>query len=401
MTYFAPYVDAAGLHIPTYMDIENQLVADAQAVYGSDIYLAPDSQDFQLIAATAQALYDTMLTAQLAYNARSPVSAIGVDLDAVVAINGLQRHGPTASTALVTLAGTAFTVINNGLVGDINANTWALPPVVTLDGSGAASVTATCQVTGPVTALAGQISNIVTPTLGWTSVTNAGAASPGQNTETDSALRARQGVSVENPAQAITTGILGSVLAISGVVSAQLYENDTSAPVATINGVPNASNYPANSISVVVTGGSATDIAAVIADRKTPGCFTNGTTSVTVVDQYGVAGTIRYTIPTTKTITVNIIIKALTGYTSAIGTIVQNNLLNYINSLSAGQPVIISELWQVALAANISPTNPFFSIPSGDITACILGGMLSTADIVMQFNWQAITVAGQISLTVS
>lgn len=334
----------------------------------------------------------------MAYNARSPVTATGAALDAVAALAGIIRKGASNSTASVTLTGTAYTLVSNGVVSDINGNAWNLPESVVIGAGGTVTVTATCRASGPVTALAGQINAILTPTLGWTSVTNPNAATPGQDVETDAALRARYANSVTNPSQALTTGILGGVLAVAGVVSAQLYENDTNAAVGSINGVVNPGNYPAHSITLVVNGGANADIASAIAARKTPGCYTNGDQSVVVSDQYGVPNTIRFYRPTTVTIDVALTIKALNGYSSAVGDAAKQAIVSYINSLTAGQSIIISELWQAALSADAAGY-PTFSLTA--LTAAIHGNTLGTADIAINFNQQAITLLSSISLTVT
>ena len=75
MTYFAPYIDDAGLHIPTYGDIRDDLVAQFKAIYGQDIYLENDSQDYQMISAFALKTYDTMQLLQVVYNNHSPKTA--------------------------------------------------------------------------------------------------------------------------------------------------------------------------------------------------------------------------------------------------------------------------------------------------------------------------------------
>ena len=53
MAYFAPYIDSAGLHIPAYQDIISDLVAQAQTIYGQDLYLGEDSQDYQYLSIVA------------------------------------------------------------------------------------------------------------------------------------------------------------------------------------------------------------------------------------------------------------------------------------------------------------------------------------------------------------
>ena len=45
MAYFAPYIDDAGVHIPTYVDIRDDLIAKFREIYGRDVYLGNDSQD--------------------------------------------------------------------------------------------------------------------------------------------------------------------------------------------------------------------------------------------------------------------------------------------------------------------------------------------------------------------
>jgi uncharacterized phage protein gp47/JayE len=398
MAYLAPYIDAAGLHIPSYQDIEDYLVLQAQDIFGADIYLAEDSQDFQFIAALAQLHYDTMLAVQVAYNNRSPVSAIAAALDGLVALNGIQRNSETFSTATVTLTGTAFAVISNGVVADSNGKLWSLPASVTLGAGGSASVTATCQTRGAITALAGQLTVIMTPTSGWTSVTNASAASPGQPEESDSALKGRQAVSVSNPSQALTTGILGEVLAVPGVISAQLYENDGGSAVGTINGVPNPGNYPAHSITLVVNGGSNEGIASAVALRKTPGCSTQGDQTVTVVDQFGVPTSINFYRPTQVTLDITVTILRLTGYSSAIGANLKTAVLNYINGLVAGQSVRISQIEKAALSAVTNDKVPQFDIPSGGVLMAVHAGTQVASDIIMNYNQQAVTVLANITL---
>ena len=99
MSYFAPYVDESGLHYPTYNDILEDLIEDMQTIYGSGIYLGSDSQDYQMLSKFAEKIYDTYQAMEIAYNAHSPVTAIGTGLDYIVAINGIKRKTGTNSTA--------------------------------------------------------------------------------------------------------------------------------------------------------------------------------------------------------------------------------------------------------------------------------------------------------------
>lgn len=92
MAYFAPYVDGSGLHIPTYNDILADQIEQAKVIFGQDIYLEPDSQDYQMIAVISSKIYDCMQSIQIAYNNRGPSVAFGSALDALVKLNGIKRR---------------------------------------------------------------------------------------------------------------------------------------------------------------------------------------------------------------------------------------------------------------------------------------------------------------------
>ena len=126
MSYFAPYVDETGLHIPTYNDILEKRLNDARNIFGQDIYLGNDSADYQLIAVEALALYDAMQAVQLAYNQFCPSTAVGVGLSNLVQINGIRRLAASYSTCDVTLTGTSAATIVNGVVQDVSGYKWDL-----------------------------------------------------------------------------------------------------------------------------------------------------------------------------------------------------------------------------------------------------------------------------------
>jgi uncharacterized phage protein gp47/JayE len=119
MAYFAPYIDDTGFHMPTYVDIRDKQIADAKNIYGQDIYLEEDSQDYQFIATIAEKIYDAFQIAQEVYNNKSPSTAIKVALDSIVKINGIKRKPETYSTVQVTINGISGTSIKNGIVFDI------------------------------------------------------------------------------------------------------------------------------------------------------------------------------------------------------------------------------------------------------------------------------------------
>lgn len=379
MPYFAPYIDDAGYHMPTYQDIRDELVSQAKQIFGQDIYLDNDSQDYQMISVFANMIYDAFLAGQVAYNSRGPATAVGTGLDVVVGINGIKRMKQTASTATVILGGTPGTVITKGIASDQNGYKWNLLSPVTIGSSGTVSTVATCQTLGPIQAPPNTITIIETPTLGWTSITNPNAATPGTDVEGDPQLRTKQAVSTANPSRSVMEGIKGAVANVSGVTRYEVYENDT--------GQPDAMGLPEHSVTAVVEGGTDQDIAQAIFIRKTPGCYTNGTTEVDVADQYDQITPIRFYRPTYVDIDVVVTVKKLAGYTDPITSDIKDYIAEYINSLSIGSDLAISSLWGAALQANRIPTSPYFSITS--LTAGKSGDPQGTTDITLAFNQAA------------
>jgi len=375
VTYFAPYVDSAGLHICSYQDIVDSLVATAKGIYGSDIYLEPDSQDYQFISAFASKAYDAMQSLQAAYNSRGPGTAIGSALAGVVKLNGISPKAATYSTCVVTLTGTVGAAISNGVVQDTSGYKWNLPNSVTIGAGGTVDATATCQTAGPIAANPGDINKIVTPTYGWTAVSNAGYATMGAAAETDSQIRSRQAISTAQPSRTVLEGTKGAIASVSGVTRFMVYENDTNST--------DADGLPAHSITAVVEGGADADVAQAIYGKKGPGCYTNGTTSVILTDEYGLPVTVRFYRPSYVDIDAVVNVKQISGYTTQATANVIAAVVAYLNSLTIGDDLPVSSLWGAALSVQ-NLTKPTFSITS--LTAAEHGGVQGTADIITAFN---------------
>lgn len=257
MAYFAPYIDATGIHIPSYQDVLADLIAQAKNIYGQNMYLGVDSQDYQFISTFAAKTNDTNQLLQAVYNSFGPAGATGTALDSRVKLNGLKRLSSTYSTCIVTLTGTANTVINNGVVQDIAGNIWSLPSPITIGTGGTVNATVTCQIAGPITVNLGDISKIVTPTYGWTSVTNAAATDTvGIAAETDSKLKGRQSISTAQPSKTLLEGTRGAIAGVAGVTRWMVYNNDQAATAGTETSGPspstNISAGPANQLQIAV-----------------------------------------------------------------------------------------------------------------------------------------------------
>ncbi len=360
MSYFSPYIDKSGLHVPTYADILDDMIATMKTIYGDDIYLGNDSADYQFLSIFALKQADTLQAVKQAYNSRSPSTAIGAALDSIVKLNGIARKGAGYSTCQVILTGTPWTEIKNGSAKDANGVIWNLPESVVIGETSAVTVTATCSVSGAVAASPGDISIINTPTYGWKEITNTVAAVLGNDEETDAELRVRQTKSVANPSQTMLQGTLGAIIAVDNVARATVYENDTN--LSTVDPDYNPHGFPAHSVTCVVEGGADEDIAEAILYHKGVGCYTNGDTEISVTDANGYENKIRFYRPVYVPIFVKVTIKKYKGYLSSVTASIQKAVYDYLASLEIGQTVSISMLTAVVMNCNPSRSAPTFGV---------------------------------------
>lgn len=342
-------VTAEGISAPDYQTVLDTITGYFQQIYGSDAYLEPDSKDGQLVALVALAIHDANNTAISVYRSFSPATALGDALTSNVKINGITRRAATNSTVDLLLTGTVGTTITNGSVRDTNGVVWNLPATVVIGSDGTVVATATCANSGAVASVAGSVNGINTPTRGWASVTNPLAATVGVAAETDAELRVRQSQSVALASLTPFDAVDGAIANVEGVTRHKLFENDTE--------TTDANGLPEHSISAVVEGGDATEIANTIRSVKGQGVSTYGTTAVVVTDKYGNPYTIRFSRPVDVPVYVSITLKALTGYTSDIGDEMKAAVASYINSLAIGDGVLLSRVYSPANLGVVSGGN--------------------------------------------
>jgi len=401
MAYFAPYVDATGLHVPTYQDIYSYILTQYCGIYGVTLSQNLSTSDIQDITNRALMINDCMNMLQLVWNGMSPVTAIGVQEDMLYKLNGIARNAATYSTVSLSITGTPLATLSNLVAADQSGNLWNLPTSFVLDGSGNATVIGTAQNIGAIVAAASSVTIMQTPTANWNSVTNVAAAIPGAPIETDSEFRARQAISVALPSQSLVVGTLGAIGAIDGVTRYSVGIATPGGPGTSIEnptGSTDSWGNPAHSITMVVEGATDLEVATAIYTNKTPGAYTNGSTMVPVTDSTTlVVEDIRFYRPTYTPIYVSLTIEPLPGYTSATTAAINAALVTYLNDLQIGENVTISALYAAAMAVMPTILAPLFSIIA--LTAGTTSGPVGTIDIPIAFNAVAQTVTGNIVIT--
>lgn len=385
-------VTAEGISAPDYQTVLDTITGYFQQIYGSDAYLDPDSKDGQMVALVALAIHDANNTAISVYRSFSPATALGDALTSNVKINGITRRAATNSTVDLLLTGTVGTTITNGSVRDTNSVVWNLPATVVTGSDGTVVATATCANSGAVAAVAGSVNGINTPTRGWASVTNPLAATVGVAAETDAELRVRQSQSVALASLTPFDAVDGAIANVEGVTRHKLFENDQE--------VTDSNGLPPHSISAIVEGGDATEIANTIRSVKGQGVSTYGTTSVIVTDKYGNPYTIRFSRPIDVPVYVSITLKALTGYSSEVGDEIKAAVASYINSLAIGDSVLLSRVYSPANLGVVSGGNARYY----DIMELLIGRSaddVAAANLVVAYDESASCSVDNIALVVT
>ena len=92
MAYFAPYLDETGLHIPTYAERMEALIASYRSIFGQEINLEESAPDYQLLSVLARALDDLSAVLVSVFASRNPGYAAGTALDLLLPLHGITRE---------------------------------------------------------------------------------------------------------------------------------------------------------------------------------------------------------------------------------------------------------------------------------------------------------------------
>lgn len=352
MAYFEPYIDAEGIHIPTYADRMEKLIEEYRKIFGADAYLGVETPDYQLLSVFARCLDDEDALAVDLYNARNPNYAPGNALDLQLPLVGMTRRSATQSSVTLTISGLAESTVPAGAQAvDTEGNLWTLQSTITFaddgEGYGTTTVEALCETYGAVPAKIGSINSVYTPVPGWNTVYNNVEAILGNEVETDAHVRYRMSVAHSREMNGTAEAIIKYILEIDEVKSAVIYENTYNYFMEYINGefVQSATQsgdisnlFPGHSICCVVDGGDDNTIAKTIYQNKSPGCGTWGTTTQKVADGFGSLVPISFSRPIKQNITVTVSIRDFDGYgADKLRPQIANALMADVNSLGVGK----------------------------------------------------------------
>jgi len=357
-----PTLTAAGLAIQDLATIRSELAADVRAKTGIATLLVDDDSSplGQLLGVLAER--ESLIQELLAdvYLSAYVVSATGAALDVAVAKAGLTRNAATYGYVDIAVtnpnppAGGPLTVPAGALIELPTGDRWGAETGGAVADGATVTMRFISLASGAIEAAAGSTWSWVTSFLGSAELTmaNAAAAVAGAARETDAALRLRYFQALSQAGAGTVRAVLANVLALSSVVQARVYENDTNSMG--ISSPEAIGTLPAHSLLVVARGTySAADIAAVIFASKPAGILAYGTSSATVTDDEGVPHVVSWMNATPLVCT---LVLTITGSSAGYNDAVKAAVIAYTDSLGMGDDVLHVRIVAAVLGAAVGAT---------------------------------------------
>lgn len=327
------------------------IVEDAQTIltevqqefknaFGQDLIVTPDTPQGVLITAETLSRIAVADNNATMANQINPNLAGGILLDAILALTGAERTEQAYTIVVCNFTGVAGTIIPQGaLVRDsVDASEFALTSQVTLaiDGTGVGTFQAV--IAGPLTVAINTLTQKVSAVLGWETCTNPAVQTIiGATTQSDASARLFRRNTLALQGIALPEAIISGLNAVSGVQGVAFREN-ISPTTQVIDGV----TMVGHSIYVCVDGGTDTDVANILLNKKSAGAAYNNGASADPVDVLLIVPFslqpmhILFDRPDLIPIIVKTTISASEVYTDPTNT-VKTAILDYVNGLIAGE----------------------------------------------------------------
>lgn len=272
------YINSTGVIVPDTAETRATVEAEFQSVFGTDMPLDPSTPQGGLVTLLTEAR-DGMVrnNAELA-NQINPDLAGGVFLSAIWRFTGGQRRAGSFSRLLgVQLAGQPNTLIPAGSIATASESgaQFATTAAVLIGPLGTVTADFQALETGPINVPIGGLDSIASGILGWETVSNPSAATPGKLVEGDIPARLRRRQTLALQTISSTEAIISALYDTEGVESLSFREN-VAATTQVIDGI----TMVAHSIYACVDGGADADVAFVLMREKTDGAAFNGAVTV-------------------------------------------------------------------------------------------------------------------------
>ena len=352
---------------------------------GEDLDLAPETPQGQIVGVLALTLTQVDEALVGVSNGQSVSRAIGVQVDDLGSLLGIERLPATRSTVTVTLVGQGGVSIPAGArARTVLGEMFELIQEMTIPGSGSVNAAMRAVEEGAIPAAAGALNQIVDLVAGWESVINQAAATQGRGIESDGEYRTRYGRVVARNARGSAEAIQAAVLSVEGVTDALIRENATAAEV-----TEQGKAIGAHSICVVAEGGTDANVAAAIARSKPTGTGTSGDTTVNVPHPSGWTVPIIFSRVSPVPISIRIALRLEPGFPSDGTSRIIRQVLSHVAGLTIGERLTAQRL----LADVLLVPGHTVNLGVGRKAGTVLRGTGTVADLV-NFHGRATVVTG-------
>lgn len=295
-------------------------------IFGENANTDPEEADGQILGLVAGMFDENWQTSAEVNSAFDPQNAFGVLLSRLVQLNGLLRKDEVFTDVVAEVSGTEFQTLDAGAIAATTDGDRFILLAGIIFGAGPTTSSWIAEKAGPIPAAAGTLTEIITPSSGWDSITNAaGHVQLGSLEESDGDLRRRREVSTEQGAVHTFTAIKGAVLAVEGVTDAALAVNETEAT--------DTLGLPLKSYRMIVEGGADDDVAQAIWDNHPAGIGTSGAESGDAIDSNGTTKVIEFARPAAITIHIELTIATGPGFPSGGEELIKQAIIDF----AAGQ----------------------------------------------------------------
>lgn len=392
------YVRETGVILPDTSELLESVQDEFRAALGSDIDLSPETVLGVLVAAEVEAR-DTVLRNNAALaNQINPNIAGGVFLDAIWKLTGGSRDKATATLIRgAILTGVRGATVPAGAQASVGVGgaLFELTSSVNLDQTGRGMGVFQSVEPGRFTAAAGALNTIVTPVLGWETVTNPNPADEGTDRESDAQSRRRRRRTLALQAVAIPEAIISGLNDVVGLRSMSFRENMTNQAMT----VEDVTLVP-HSIYVCVDGGKDVDIALMLLRKKSMGCAWNGDTEVEVIEPVsGQTYPVRFDRAKDVQIYARVTIRDGSPYLDAPNT-VREAMVAYANGEQQNERgfVVGNDVSAFELASAVNRVAPEITVTNVEISRD--GQTYSSATIPITISEVARMSTGNIGVTV-
>lgn len=388
------YIESSGIITADVSDFQAQVQAEFQTAFGADIALTADTPQGKLITAeTTSRSRVAQMMAALA-NMMNPNQSGGVFLDALCAFLGLERAAATFTVVPdVLVTGFPNFIMQAGqmqAVSETTGNFYVNTRAIQFAADGTATVDFQCQTAGPIACPVNDL-DIATEVLGWETVTNANAGTPGADVQSDVSLRALRNKTLAIQGISTVEAQVSALYDVPGVLSIAYRENYTDAD-ATIDGV----FLLKHSVWACVDGGADIDIATALLENKTDGANWNGADVVPVIEPAsGQTYQVKFDRPQVLAVLARVTMRQGTS-TANLPTTVPQAVVDYAQGKINGDPgfTVGTQVSPFDIASAISSENPGAFVSKVEVA--FAGGTP-----VFQTTELAITLKQKASITLS